>query len=37
MLLEVLYGGLLSIGSLALVIGLVEAVGLGLSSKKKDN
>jgi hypothetical protein len=37
MLLEVLYGGLLSIGSLALVIGLFEAVGLGLSSKKKDN
>lgn len=37
MLLEVLYGGLLSIGSLALVIGLFEAVGLGLSSKKNDN
>jgi|TARA_X000001382_G_scaffold38622_1_gene25817 hypothetical protein len=37
MLLEVLYGGLLSIGSLALVIGLFETVGLGLSGKKKDD
>jgi hypothetical protein len=37
MLVEVLYGGLLSIGSLALVIGLFEAVGLGLYGKKKDN
>jgi len=37
MLVEVLYGGLLSIGSLALVIGLFEAVGLGLSGKKNDN
>jgi len=37
MLVEVLYGGLLSIGSLALVIGLFEAVGLGLSGKKNDD
>ena len=37
MLLEVLYGGLLSIGALALTIGLIESVGLGLTNKKKDN
>jgi len=37
MLLEVLYGGLLSIGALALTIGLMESVGLGLASKKNDN
>mgnify|MGYP001174498771 FL=1 len=37
MLLEVLYGGLLSIGALALTIGLFETVGLGLSGKKKDD
>ena len=37
MLVEVLYGGLLSIGALALTIGLFEAVGLGLSGGKKDD
>ena len=37
MLVEVLYGGLLSIGTLALVIGLFEALGLGLPGKKKDD
>jgi len=37
MLVEVLYGGLLSIGALALTIGLMESVGLGLTNKKKDN
>jgi len=36
MLLEVLYGGLLSIGALALTIGLMESVGLGLTEKKKN-
>jgi hypothetical protein len=36
MLVEVLYGGLLSIGALALTIGLMESVGLGLTNKKKD-
>ena len=37
MLLEVLYGGLLSIGALALTIGLMESVGLGLTNKKNDD
>ena len=37
MLVEVLYGGLLSIGSLALVIGLFETVGLGLAGKNKND
>ncbi len=37
MLVEALYGGLLSIGSLALVIGVFETVGLGLSGKKNDD
>lgn len=37
MLVEVLYGGLLSIGALALTIGLFEATGFGLSGKKKDD
>ena len=36
MLVEVLYGGLLSIGALALTIGLMESVGFGLTNKKKD-
>jgi hypothetical protein len=34
MLLEALYGILLSVGSLAFVITLFEVVGLGLSSEK---
>lgn len=37
MLLEALYGLALSVGSLILVIGLFEAVGLGLSASKKDD
>jgi hypothetical protein len=34
MLLEALYGILLSVGSLVFVIALFEMVGLGLSSEK---
>jgi hypothetical protein len=37
MLLEALYGLALSVGGLILVIGLFEAVGLGLSGKNKND